>query len=102
MRALAILPLISLPLVQGIPASEFQTVLNEIGDISDFTGGLFGGIAKGIGSAAKQAEKIFHGGQEKVEKWVEKGKEFVKQNGLTCTYRLRFYDATRVLIRSPR
>lgn len=86
MRALALLPLLSLPTTWAVPASELQTILNEIGDLAEFSGvnDLFGDITKGVGQVAKQADKLFHDGQEKVEKWAEEGKEFVKQNGLTC------------------
>ncbi|EKM61756.1 uncharacterized protein PHACADRAFT_248586 [Phanerochaete carnosa HHB-10118-sp] len=75
MKAFAFVSLLFVRAVLAVPATDLQTALGEF-DLSD---GVFGGIAKGI---EHTAENIFNKGKTRVEKWVEDGKEFVKQNGL--------------------
>jgi cathepsin A (carboxypeptidase C) len=80
MKAFALVSLLFVPAALAVPALELQSVLGEVDALSS---GVFGGIAKGI---ERVAEGIFHDGKEKVEQWVEEGKEFVKQNGLVCEW----------------
>ena len=80
MKAFALVPLLFIPAALAVPASELQTVLGEVDALS---GGVFGGIAKGV---EHLAEGIFHDGKQKVEQWTEEGKDFVKQNGLVCEW----------------
>ncbi|KIP04923.1 hypothetical protein PHLGIDRAFT_31123 [Phlebiopsis gigantea 11061_1 CR5-6] len=75
MRAFALIPLLFVPASWAVPASGLQAVLTEVGDLS---GGVFGGIAKGIGHVA---EGVFNDGKQKVEQWMQDGREFVKQDG---------------------
>ena len=78
MRAFALIPLLFIPATWAVPASDLQAVLAEVGDLS---GGVFGGIAKGI---EQVAGGVFNKATEKVEQWVHDGKEFIKQDGLVC------------------
>ncbi len=47
-------------------------------------------ILNGLGSAANEwkdvAHEILREGKQRVTKWVDGGKEFVEQHGLTCEY----------------
>ena len=87
MRAFALIPLLFVPASWAVPASDLQAVLAEVGDLS---GGIFGGIAKGIEHVA---EGVFTKGKERVEQWVHDGREFVKQDGLVCEYASRRREA---------
>ena len=80
MKAFTLIPLLFIPASWAVPTSNLQTILSEVGDLS---GGVFGGIAKGIEHVA---EDVFNRGKEKVEQWVQDGREFVKQNGLVCEF----------------
>ena len=79
MKAFALVPLLFAQAALAVPAADLQTALGEF----DLSGGVFGGIAQGIEHAA---ESIFHKGKQSIEKWVDDGKEFIKQNGLVCEY----------------
>jgi len=80
MKVLTLLPFF-LPAVFAAPAGEEQTILSNIVGYSDLTGGIFSEFVKGVEYIIHGAEKVV---EKKVEKWVESGKEFVKQNGLVC------------------
>ena len=81
MKAFALVSLLFVQAALAVPAADLQTVLGEL----DLSGGVFGGIAKGIEHAV---EGILHDGKDRIEKWAEDGKEFVKQNGLVCEWLL--------------
>ncbi|KAI0066410.1 serine carboxypeptidase [Artomyces pyxidatus] len=82
MKSLALLSLLSLPAALAAPADELQVVLGDLTSYSDaLNGGLFGSIAKGIDTVVHTVEDVFS--SENVDKWMDKGREFVKQNGLT-------------------
>ena len=78
MRAFALILLLFVSASWAVPTSDLQAVLAEVGDLS---GGVFGGIAKGIEHVA---EGVFNKASERVEQWVYDGREFVKQDGLVC------------------
>ncbi|GJE97833.1 serine carboxypeptidase [Phanerochaete sordida] len=94
MKAFALIPLLFAPAALAVPAADLQTALGEF----DLSGGILSGIAKGVEHAA---EGLFSHGKAQVEKFVENGKQFVKQNGLVyelvtspafANYQLRVTD----------
>jgi hypothetical protein len=78
MRGLALLPLLALS-AAAVPANELQAILGELGGYTDLSNNILGGIAKGV-------ERVAHKAEETVEQWLDSGREFVKQNGLTCEW----------------
>lgn len=78
MKVAILIPLLA-AYVSASPALDAQTVLGGITKQS--SGNLFGldGVLHG-------ADKIFDKVHDKVEQWAHEGKEFVKQNGLTCEW----------------
>ncbi|KZT27650.1 serine carboxypeptidase [Neolentinus lepideus HHB14362 ss-1] len=84
MRASALLSLISLvPFVAAVPASETQLILEDITGYADLASSVFGGIAKGIDYAVEEVEKAIFKGDERVEKWIHNGREYIKQHDFT-------------------
>ena len=79
MKFLATLFLL-LPAVLAVPAGEDQAFLGGYTGYSDLLGTPFGDIAKGVKHTAEDAKEIF------TEHWFDKGKNFVKQNGITCEF----------------
>ena len=86
MRAFNLVPLLFLPVAWSIPAGEFQEVLGELADLPELES-IWADIsteAAHVAHAWTGVEKTIQKGEEKVEQWIEEGKEFVKQNGLVC------------------
>jgi len=78
MRALTLIPLLYLHSTFAAPASDGQIVLGE-------TAALVDTLREGfVPNVENDVATVIHNGEneDKVETWVEKGKEFVKQNGL--------------------
>ena len=82
MRALALLPLLYIHSTFAAPASDGQIVLGEAAALVDALREGF------VPKVENDVATVIHNGEneDKVETWEEKGKEFVKQNGLVCTY----------------
>ena len=86
MRAFNLVPLLFLPVAWSIPAGEFQEVLGELADLPELES-IWADISTEAAHAAHawtSVEKTIQKGEEKIEQWVEEGKEFVKQDGLVC------------------
>lgn len=79
MKVLSILLLFAFPAALAVPTSE-QTVLDGVEAIA----GAIGGPLVEIGGSLKHVLDDVFGAKGTVSKWIDDGKEFVKQNGLTC------------------
>jgi hypothetical protein len=78
MRTLSLFPWLSLPLVIALPAIEQeQTVFGPVNALSNLASDILNGVA---------------GGADVALKFLDKGKEFVHQNELTCA--LCFFHLT--------
>lgn len=77
MKVTTLIPLLA-AYVSASPAFDAQIVLSDL--TSQSSGNLFGGL-DGIFNGA---DKVFDKVHDKVEQWAHEGKEFIKQNGLTC------------------
>ena len=94
MRAFSLVPLLFSSVAWAIPAGEFQEVLGGLADLPELDS-LLSDISTKAAHAAHAwpgVEKTIHNGEEKVEQWVQEGKEFVKQNGLVCEWLRRPAD----------
>ena len=82
MRALTLLPLLYIHSAFAAPPSDGQIVLGKAPALVDALREGF------VPKVEHDVATVIHNGEneDKVETWVEKGKEFVKQNGLVCTY----------------
>ena len=69
-----------LPAVLAAPTGEEQVFLGGHTGYSNLLGTPFGGVAKGVEHVVQDAKEKF------TEHWFDKGKNFVKQNGLTCEF----------------
>ncbi|KAH8094750.1 Alpha/Beta hydrolase protein [Cristinia sonorae] len=69
---------VALPIALASPASEYQTVLSELGGFEHLSESLHNSFTH----AAEQAKKVLKDSQEKVDTWITGGQKFVKQNGL--------------------
>ncbi|THG96311.1 hypothetical protein EW026_g5506 [Hermanssonia centrifuga] len=76
MRISSLLPLLLAPAAWAVPASEFQNVLGELGDLT----GLFNDL--GEQQVTQRLKGTFDKSKEHAEQWVHEGKDFVRQNGL--------------------
>ena len=78
--------MLSLPLAWSVPANEFQTILDGLGDLPDVAAVLNDIVEETVhaAQALHRPGHIMQEGEEKVEQWLSNGKEFVKQDGLTC------------------
>lgn len=76
------------PVLIDSDAGGLQTVLAEYPYVGD---GVFGETASGIRKTAKTVvdevggEAVFGAGQ-KIEQWMEDGREFIRQHDHTCAY----------------
>jgi hypothetical protein len=85
MRPLTLLPLLYIHSALAAPASDAQIILDETAALVDASrGGLVSTEGNVIGSGIHNVENDSH--EDKVETWVEEGREYVKQNGLVCTF----------------
>ena len=71
--------LLALPAALAVPTNE-QTVLAGVEAIAEAIGGPF----VDIGGSLKHVFDDVLGAKESVAKWIDDGKQFVKQNGLIC------------------
>ena len=84
MRALTLLPLLYIHSALSAPASDAQIVLGETAALADaLRGSLVPTEENVIGADIHNIENVSY--EDKVETWVEEGREYVKQNGLVCT-----------------
>ena len=84
MRALTLLPLLYIHSALSAPASDAQIVLGETAALADaLRGSLVPTDENVIGADIHNVENVSY--EDKVETWVEEGREYVKQNGLVCT-----------------
>jgi hypothetical protein len=83
MKALTLLSLLYIPAVLAAPATDTQIVLGETAALVDtLHEGLIYSEEIGPGTV-HNTENFSH--EDKAETWFERGREFVKQNGLVCT-----------------
>ena len=82
MRALTLLPLLYIHSALAAPSSDGQIVLGEAAALVDALREGF--LPKAENDVANVINNAEH--EDKAETWEEKGKEFVKQNGLVCAY----------------
>lgn len=81
MRFLPLLSLLSIPVALAIPTINEQAILGALNGYSDLAGNALSGVVNG---AAERLHE-FVDTNAKVSKWIEEGKEFVKENnGLVC------------------
>jgi len=73
MKVFSLLPLALVPAIFAAPGDEAQVIL---GGTDPLQSGLFH-LPQGV-------EGIIDKGKEKVVQWIENGKHFIKQHGLTC------------------
>lgn len=79
----------------AVPADEFdllqsqfeglQTVISSTDRLNEFAHGVLGNIENEGKNALKNGKNILKGAKGRVERWAESGREFVKQQGQTCT-----------------
>lgn len=101
MRALTLLPLLYIHSALTAPASDAQIVLGESAAFADtLRGGLVSTEGNVIGSGIHNVEDDSH--EDKVETWVEEDREYVKQNGLVCTFLVpwRMVDLTHPIVKT--
>lgn len=79
---MTLLPILYIHSAFAAPASDGQIVLGEAPVLVDALREGF------VPKVEHDVATVIHNGEDedKVETWVEKGKEFVKQNGLVCMY----------------
>lgn len=86
MRSLILILFISASVVLASPTVE-QTVLGGVSDsYSDFASGLLGNIAKGVEHTVHNVLGNKKVPKHAVNRWINSGKEYIEQNGLTCTF----------------
>lgn len=78
--------LLALPGAFAVPNSELQDVINELAGYTDLTQAIFGQAAKGVAHVVEDVEKALTKGAKEAESWMDKGREFVKQSGITCEF----------------
>ena len=85
MRTLRLLPLLFIHSAFAAPASDAQIVLGETTALVDtLRGGHVYTEGKDVGTVNHQAGNVLS--EDEVETWVEEDREYVKQNGLVCTF----------------
>lgn len=74
---------------------SLQSILSGLLDHQEFVGGLFGNViqdvAEELGSAKDRSQKVVDGARRiiddagrTVERWVQDGRDYIKQNDLIC------------------
>jgi hypothetical protein len=84
LRALTLLPLVYIPTLLAAPATDVQIVLGETVSIVDT---LHNGLSYSEEKNGAVLDVAYDGTStdaNKAQTWFEEGKEFLKQNGLTC------------------
>jgi hypothetical protein len=84
MKALTLLPLLYIPTLLAAPATDVQIVLSETVSVVDT---LYNGLSyseEENGAVLDVAHDGTSTDANKADSWFEEGKEFLKQNGLTC------------------
>lgn len=105
LTSLSLLSLISALAARAAPFDELeglQAVLADQHGFSPLASGIFGGVVDGAEKAAADARKAATGAKEAVERWAQGGREFVKQNGLTCMFLLGPPMGRRLIATAPR
>ena len=69
-----LLPLLAATAVLAVPTGE-QVILDDLNRLAK--------------DWQHVAEDVIHKGEQQVMKWVDGGREFIKQHGLTCESRCR-------------
>jgi hypothetical protein len=73
-----LLPLVA-PVARAVPANDAQVLLSQLGvGYSDFAD-----------QVVEQVGQVLHNANEKVETWMQDGRDYIKQSGLTCELGLR-------------
>jgi hypothetical protein len=81
MKVLALLPLLYIHSALAAPPSDVQIVLGQAAALVDaLREGFVSTVENDVATVVHNTEY-----KDRVESWVENGKEFVEQNGLTCT-----------------
>ena len=79
---MTLLPLLYIHSAFAAPSSDGQIVLGEASALVDaLREGFLPKVENDMPNVINSAEH-----EDEVETWEEKGKEFVKQNGLVCAY----------------
>ncbi len=79
----------------AVPVDEFdllqsqfeglQTVISSTGRLNEFANDVLGNVENTGKNILKHGKNVLKGAEGRVERWVESGREFVKQQGQTCT-----------------
>jgi hypothetical protein len=73
-----LLPLVA-SVARAVPANDAQVLLSQLGvGYSDFAD-----------QVVEQVGQVLHNANEKVETWMQDGRDYIKQSGLTCELGLR-------------
>lgn len=83
MRTLRLLLLLFIHSAFAAPAGDAQVVLGETTALVDTLGHVYT-EGKDVGTVIHHAGNV--SSEDEVETWVEEDREYVKQNGLVCTF----------------
>lgn len=64
--------------------SQFQTVISSTG-LDEFASEVLGDVKQTGKNVLKHGKNVLKNAEGRVERWVDSGREFVKQQGQTCT-----------------
>jgi hypothetical protein len=79
MKHLAWLLPLAASVARAVPANDAQVLLSQLGvGYSDFAD-----------QVVEQVGQVLHNANEKVETWMQDGRDYIKQSGLTCELGLR-------------
>ena len=67
-------------------ADEFQTIMSSGGRMSGKMHNAFDALGETGKNVLKKSKKLFGEAESKAERWVEDGKEFIKQQGTICAF----------------
>jgi len=77
----------------AVPVDEFdllqsqfeglQTVISSTGRLNEFANDVLGNVENTGKNILKHSKNVLKGAEDRVERWVESGREFVKQQGQT-------------------
>ncbi len=84
------LTLASKSLATPVDANDLQTLLSELPEYPYVIDSILGEATLGVEKTAKtildEVSKVVFGAGEKIEQWMEDGREFIRQHDHTCAY----------------